>query len=323
MTHPSLDPVAHPSAARTMAIGDPNLAPSAVSWGAILGGAAAAAALSLILIVLGMGLGFTAVSPWQQSGASATAVGVSSIIWLILTSLVASALGGYVTGRLRARWPGTHGDEVYFRDTAHGFLAWAVATLVTVGLLTSAIGSIVGAGVEAGASVAGTAASAATSAAAAAGGTAMSRSSGPDGSGLGYFTDSLFRKDAGAASAGTTGTATSGNDAGATQVPAAEVTRIFVQGLKSGSLAPEDTRYLGQLVAQRTGLSQADAERRVTDVFGRAKSAADEAATKAKQAADAARKAAAYAALWIFISLLVGAFGASLAATFGGRQRDR
>jgi hypothetical protein len=87
-------------------------------------------------------------------------------------------------------------------------------------------------------------------------------------------------------------------------------------------MSPDDTRYVGQLVAQRTGLSQQDAEKRVSDTFAKAKSAADEAAAKAKDAADQARKAAAYAALWIFVSLLIGAFSASYAATFGGRQRD-
>ncbi len=290
----------------------------AVSWGAIFAGAAGAAALSLILLVLGVGLGFTAMSPWQQSGASATTLGVSSVIWVILTSLFASALGGYIAGRLRTRWLGTHVDEVYFRDTAHGFLAWAVATLVTAGVLTSAIGSIVGAGAQAGASVAGAAATTAT-AAVAGGGAAMAGRAGGDnasGGGLGYFTDSLFRRDPSAAPA-------NGGDANANgPAPSGEVSRIFVEALRNGSLSADDTHYVGQLVAQRTGLSQQDAEKRVTDTFARAKAAADDAANKAKEAADKARKAVAYSSLWMFVALLVGAFGASLMATYGGRRRD-
>jgi hypothetical protein len=69
-------------------------------------------------------------------------------------------------------------------------------------------------------------------------------------------------------------------------------------------------------------MNQADAEKRVVDVFDQAKSARDEAADKAKQAADVARKTTVYVSLWAFISLLVGAFSASYMATIGGRTRD-
>src|SRR5579862_9291350 len=117
---------------------------SAVSWAAIFVGAAGAAALSLILLILGVGLGLSSVSPFAASGASATTFGVSTIAWLTFTQLAASGLGGYLAGRLRTRWASTHVDEVYFRDTAHGFLAWAIATLVTATMLASTMGAIVG-----------------------------------------------------------------------------------------------------------------------------------------------------------------------------------
>jgi hypothetical protein len=92
--------------------------------------------------------------------------------------------------------------------------------------------------------------------------------------------------------------------------------------LQSGAISPTDTQYLGQLVAERTGMSQQDAQKRVSDVFGRAQASLREAEANAKAAGDQARKAAAYASLWLFVSLLIGAFTASLCATFGGRQRD-
>ncbi|MCY4125026.1 MAG: hypothetical protein OXF59_07500, partial [Pseudomonas sp.] len=104
---------------------------SGVSWAAIFAGAAGAAAISLLLVVLGAGLGFAATSPWADEGASAKALGISTIVWLLLTQIIASGMGGYIAGRLRVKWANLHGDEVYFRDTAHGFLSWAVATLVT------------------------------------------------------------------------------------------------------------------------------------------------------------------------------------------------
>ena len=301
---------------------------SAVSWGAILAGAAAAAALSLILLILGTGLGLSAMSPWAQAGATAATLGVSTIVWITLTQLLASGMGGYLAGRLRTKWVAVHTDEVYFRDTAHGFLAWAVASLATAALLTSVIGSIVGGGVQAGASVAGGAANAALTAgaagAAAGAGAAAAGSEGTrsdSGSGpLNYFVDSLFRKDA---AAGATAPAAAGGATDQGQsAPTSEVTRILLNSVRSGALPADDLRYVGQVVAQRTGLSQADAEKRVNDTYTRVQNKLRDAETVAREAADKARKASAYAALWLFVSLLIGAFVASLAATFGGRQRD-
>ena len=294
--------------------------PGAVSWAAVFAGAAAAASLSLILLILGMGLGTSSVSPWAQQGISATTFGVSAILWLTFTQLVASAAGGYIAGRLRSRWHSVHTDEVYFRDTAHGFLSWSVATLVTAAVLTSAVGAIVGSGVSAVGSVAGAGATAALSAGAAGtaamAGRASAGQGGSDG-GMGYTLDSLFRK------APTVGAAPDASQGGPQQpIPTPEVGRIFAQSLKSGELSKEDSQYIGQLIAARTGISQEDAEKRVDDAFAKSKAALAEAETKAREAADAARKASAYASLWLFVTLLIGAFSASLAATFGGRRRD-
>ena len=281
---------------------------SAVSWGAIAAGAAAAASLSLILLILGVGLGLSTVSPWAREGADAATFGVSTILWLTLTQLLASAMGGYLAGRLRTKWTDVHADEAYFRDTAHGFLAWAVASLATAALLTSVIGSILGGGVQAGASMLnGAAGSVAPS-------TRMVQ--GSDGGPMGYFIDSLFRRDASTAPAPDKAEAT------AAEGSTAEVGRIFMNIGRSGPLPPEDIRYVGQIVAERTGLSQPEAEKRVADVHAKAQAKLLEAETAARDTADKARKASAYGALWLFVSLLVGAFVASLAATFGGRRRD-
>ncbi|PPK73021.1 hypothetical protein B0F87_11567, partial [Methylobacter tundripaludum] len=168
---------------------------SAVSWSAIFAGAAATAALALILLMLGTGLGLSSVSPWAYSGVSATTFGVSSILWLTFTQLVASGMGGYLAGRLRTKWVSVHTDEVYFRDTAHGFLAWAVAALATAALLTSVIGSIVSGGIQAG-GVAATAAVVATGNTATVGSDMTKHHNGEP---MGYFVDLLFRKDVNAA----------------------------------------------------------------------------------------------------------------------------
>src|SRR5471030_3251399 len=272
---------------------------SGVSWGAIFAGAAAAAALSMILVLLGFGLGFSAVSPWANEGVSAKGLGISTIVWLAVTQIIASGMGGYIAGRLRVKWANMHGDEVYFRDTAHGFLAWAVATLVTAVLIVGSVSSVVSGGVKAGASVVSGAASGMSQAAGAA----------TKGEDFGYYVDSLFRDDRPAAVS---------DDA-----VHGVVARIFARTVSNnGQLAPEDRAYLAQLISQRTNLSQADAEARVDQVYGDARKAVEDAKLKAKQAADTAAKVAAYTSLWTFIALLIGAFFASFAATFGGRRRD-
>lgn len=314
-------------------------ASSGVSWGAILAGAFAAAALSFILVILGFGLGFSSVSPWSGNGLSAQTIGYSTIGWITFTQIAASAIGGYIAGRLRVKWANVHTEEVYFRDTAHGFLAWAVASLATAALLSSAIGSVLSGGAKVASSA---------GAAVVATGTVGAATMAPDANGSnaagtadmsGYFIDSLFRpatpaSSAPAASTGapaapaadtTPGVAplADGRDNSVTPGQRAEVMRIFANALRTGALPDADKSYLAQLVARRTGMSQADAEKRVSDKFTTYKQNIDDAATKAKTAADTARKAAAYGSLWMFVALLCGAFIASFTATYGGRLRDR
>ncbi len=273
-----------------------------VSWGAVLAGAAAAAALSFILLILGVGLGLSSVSPWSFN---ATAIGVSTIAWLAFMQLAASGIGGYLAGRLRVKWSSIHTDEVHFRDTAHGLLAWAVATLLTVAVLAGGTRAVLSGAIDAGSGVA-----AAVSPAAAAG---VKAGEGGSANPLDYFSDMLLRA---APAAGT------GEAGGTVADQRVEIGKIFATSLSTGSLAADDRAYLGQVVASRTGLTQAEAEARVDAVYARAAKAAADAKAKAQQAADTARKAGAHTALWMFVALLLGAFVASLAATFGGRQRD-
>lgn len=294
--------------------------PSAVSWGAIFAGATAAAALSLILLILGTGLGLSAVSPWSQAGISGTTFGLTTILWVTLTSLIASALGGYIAGRLRTRWLATQADEIYFRDTAHGFLSWAVATLITAALLTSTITSIVSGASQAGAAIVGGAAATAIPTVA----TSVDKNKREaEPTALAYFSDYLFRKNI---------SSTEPNNPQSTQAinppepgstaSKAEVTRIYLNALSSGAFPPEDVTYAGQVIAHSTGLNQQEAEKRVTDIYNLIQTKSREAETAARTAADEARKATAYGSLWLFISLLIGAFISSWTALAGGRQRD-
>lgn len=256
---------------------------SGVSWAAVIGGAFVSASLALILLALGTGLGFSSVSPWSNLGASASAVGKGAVVWLIVTQILASAMGGYLAGRLRTKWANVHTDEVYFRDTAHGFLVWAVGMVITASLLASAATSFAGAAAQRSA-------------------TGTSATSGADEGMLNpnaYFVDTLLRSN---------GSAPDRNDIS----ERAEVTRTFARALRQGTIPSSDSTYLAQVVSARTGLNQTDAEKRVSDVFA-----------AAQQSEETARRALGHFSLWLFVALLSGAFCASFAGTIGGRQRDR
>ncbi len=343
--HPTApnSPVVPPAAAAAPRTGYEH---SAVSWAAVLAGAAAAAALSLVLLILGMGLGLSSVSPWAFEGVSAETFGWSTIAWLTFMTIASSGLGGYLTGRLRTRWPDVHADETYFRDTAHGFLSWAVAALLTAAVLTSAIGAILGTGAKAAGAMAGAAVG---TAGGIAGAVADDATTGQDGANLQYWVDSLLRQTPGAAASqhvpaqrapmpvdggddaamtmgqpgnqGATGFRGRGGPMASGSL-AAEINGIIRHGLGSDEMDQTDRDYIAQRIAAHTGLSQAEAQARLDEVDTRMRSALAEAETTAREAADEARKASAYAALWLFITLLIGAFTASLLATFGGRQRD-
>jgi hypothetical protein len=275
---------------------------SGVSWAAVFAGGVTAAAISVILLLFGAGLGLSSVSPWPHSGVSATTFTVLAAVWLIIVQWVAAIFGGYMAGRLRTKWVGVHTDEVFFRDTAHGFLAWAVGTLIVASLLAFAAAGAAGTGAQAAATIATNSNAQNT-----------------------YFVDELFRQNANP-------NAVDGGSAIAPPAPASaadvtglsdeqvrtQATAILAHGAEEGSVSSTDTAYLTQLVSGRTGLAPADAQARVQDVLNQEQAAI----TKAKQVADATRKASAMAAIYTFISLLIGAFIASVAGAIGGRLRD-
>ncbi|MBV9567488.1 MAG: hypothetical protein JO172_05060 [Hyphomicrobiales bacterium] len=212
---------------------------SGVSWGAVAAGAVVIAALSLMLLAFGAGMGFSAVSPWSGSAMSTTTLGVVAGIYLLVAACLSSAVGGYIAGRLRRKWARLHTHEVYFRDTAHGFIAWAFATVITAAFLASASANIAGSAVA---------------------GLAQATGRQATGSPVDYYTDALLRPTGAPAS---------------TADNRGEVLRILNNGLREGDVSATDRSYLAQLIAGKTGLSQSDAEKRVGEVIDQAKVAAD------------------------------------------------
>lgn len=262
---------------------------TAVSWGAIFAGAAAAAALSFILMLLGFGFGLISVSPWSGEGASAATIGVGSIVWLIIIHLAAAGLGGYLAGRLRVKWPDTHHDEVYFRDTAHGLVTWSVATIVAITFMGGSASAVMSGGLKAGSEAVG----------------AIVPSIESMRDEQGYFAQRLLRNE-------------NEPDAAIDESRVEEVTTILWRALRDGEMDDADQSYLAALISDQSDLSQSQAEQRVEDLIGQAQSAYEQAI----EAVDEAREAAAWTAIWLFIALLAGAFFAAFCATIGGRQRD-
>lgn len=300
---------------------DPANSP-AVSWRAVFAGTTGSVALTMLLILLGMALGFTAMAPWLGGGISGETLGISAIIWLTLTQILASGMGGYLAGRLRARWAsahtGTSGKEVLFRDSAHGFLAWALATLLTAMLVLGSVGTMLSSGMQAGGAVVSSIAAGATGAAltmVSGMGQGQGGVQGNDNA-LAYYIDMLFRADQ------SLPIMMSPGDEQATR---AEALRIFINSISAGEqrLSEDDLEYLASLVAQRTDLSQAQAEQRVEEVFNRASQTLQETWSALQDAAEQARQVAAWSSLWTFVALLCGVFAAGLMAVWGGKQRDR
>jgi hypothetical protein len=251
-----------------------------ISWAAVVAGATGSCALTLVLLSLGAGLGFSVVSPWSHSGVSATTFEIGTGLYFIVMAMISSALGGYLAGRLRNRWVGVESTEVHFRDTAHGFLAWALASVLGAVLLASPATSLLG-GATSGAVQA----------------VSSSQAAGP----MDGYVDTLLRPNNPAAE----NTANSGETR-------RELARLLTAGFrKGGEPSAADRSYIAKVVAARTGLSPADADKRVSDVFAQVKTDLDK-----------ARKAAMQLAIWLTLSLFIGAFAAALAATEGGGRRD-
>jgi hypothetical protein len=252
-----------------------------VSWAAVLAGAVASLALTLVLLSFGVGMGFSVISPWGNSGVSTTSFKIGTGLYFIVMAMISSAIGGYLAGRLRTKWVGVQTTEVHFRDTAHGFLAWAVASVLGAVLLASPASSLVGGTLV---------------------GATQGASNAAQSSPMNGYVDTLLR---------------SGNpSAQGQQNPSSdtrgEMARLFTSSFHNGNdLNPADRAYVAKVVSAHTGLSQADAEKRVNDVI-----------TQVKADLDEARKAAMQTAIWLTLSLFIGAFSASLAATEGGGLRD-
>jgi hypothetical protein len=277
-----------PMAARTDTPGA-----SFVEWGAVFAGAVLAAALSFVLLTFGTAIGLSAASPWPNSGLSAGVIASLAVFWAIAQQIGSLMAGGYVAGRMRSRWL-EPGHEAEFRDGLHGGLVWAVAVLLSAFLIFATAGLVA----RTGADVAGKAAASVAS----------------TGDPMDLVLDTMLRPTSAAAAApaaGAPATTPRTRPANATDDVRPEISRLLARAVASGSIGTENRAYLAQLVAQRSGISQQEAEKRV-----------DEAVNAARAAADKARRATVLTGFVTAAGLILSFAAAWWAALKGGQHRD-
>src|SRR5689334_3731655 len=277
--------------------------PRSVQWGAVLLGAVGAIAISFVLLTFGAGIGLSAVSAQPYAGASAKALAVISALYAAIVAVGSFAAGGYIAGRMRMPPTAEEVEEAHFRDGAHGFAVWAVAMVVFAIVAASGIGGAIKTITQATAAASGAAAASATSI-----GQNMLPTSPTD-----YAVDRLLAPAPGSSS---------GNQQQAAQ-PAgrdnAPILRAFGASLKSGQLAQRDKDMLVGTVMQRTGLPQADAEKRVDESYAELKQAEQ----KVRDAAEIARKAALITAFATAATALLGCAAACVGASAGADHRHK
>ena len=266
-----------------------------VDWCSIAAGAVVASAVSIVLFTFGTAIGLSMVSPYAGEGVSG-AVYIATLglwtLWVVASSFMA---GGYISGRLRRRIGDGTEHEVEVRDGAHGLIVWASGILVASLLVALGVSGVLGAAVKAGGPAAAVAAS-------------------NTGTRTDFTIDALFRAPPRPAVEVASGAAPvmSPMMSNSIERERAEVGRLFAFGTVKGELSADNKAHLARVVANRTGMSQAEAEQRVTQVLADAKAAADK-----------ARKAGVILGFLTAAMLLIGAAAAAWAATLGGRHRDQ
>ena len=266
---------------------------SYVEWSAVFAGAVVASAISFVLLTAGAAIGLSLVSPYESQSYGRLAVSLAAF-WSIAVPILAFLAGGYIAGRMRSAWADASSDEVHFRDGIHGLLVWSLS-IVAGGLLAFL----------------------AASTAAQTGAQVAANSMSDRGAIVAPAVDTLFGASVAEAAPAPTGEsrAARATPAGHAAIVDADargaVSRTLVAAAAGGQLSPTQKQTLAQIVAERTGLSEAEAENRI-----------DQAYADAKKALETARKATVLAGLGTVTALLVGLLAAWYSAQRGGHQRD-
>jgi hypothetical protein len=266
---------------------------SYVEWGAVFAGALAASAISFVLLTAGASLGLSLVLPYGPDSNAGLAASLAAF-WSFFVPVLAFLVGGYIAGRMRAAWDAAASDEVDFRDGIHGLLVWSLS-VVAGGLLAFLAASTA-------AQTTGRLAS-----------TAMS----DRGTVLAPAIDTLFGASVAQALSDPTvkpagvRAATGGRAVVVDADARAAVSRTLVAAAADRQISADRKLTLTQIVAERTGLSQPEAEKRVEQAY-----------VDAQKALEKARKTTVMAGMGTVTALLIGLVAAWYAAQRGGHHRD-
>ena len=278
-----------------------------LEWSPIVVGTLGTLAILTVLMTFGAALGLSVTSAQPYAGMSAKAVGLLGGAYAVIAHVLSFCAGGYLAGRMRTPWVTSDAGESQFRDGGYGFAVWALGVVLAAVLATSGVAGVVRSAVSATSTVA-----AAGVAGAAANSALPQVSMAP----VDYAVDRILAPGASGAPASTQG-APAQSPASRTEL-APSVARIFAATSGNAQLPQADKATLAAMVSSRTGLAQADAEKRVDEAFAELKAAEQ----KARDAADAARRAALIAAFAVAATLAVACGAACFGSSLGGRHRD-
>jgi hypothetical protein len=270
-----------------------------LSWGAIFAGVVIAVAVQLVLGILGAGIGLTMVDPVEGTTPGAAGFGIGAGIYWLITTVLALGAGGFAAARVA-------GVHERFDALVHGLVVWGVTLILTLYLLTSAVGGIIGGAFRTVGSVAG-AAGATVSAAA------------PKAASLAGIDESDVRSEAAAylSDAPTDPAQMTPEQA---QKEIARELPALARGGNDGRQA--ESRIVDIVAAQRK-ISRPEAQAQVTRAKQQFVQTKNDTVATAKSATDAAAGAAAGTSFVLVLALLVGAAASGFGATAATRRRLR
>ena len=270
-----------------------------VSWGAIFAGVVIAVAVQLLLGILGTGIGLSMVDPVEGTTPGAAGFGIGAGIYWLITTVIALGAGGYAAARLS-------GVTEKFDALSHGLVVWGVTLILTLYLLTSAVGGIIGGAFRTVGSVAGAAGATVGAVAPQAAQVAGVDAGDVKQEASAYLSD--------ASNDPAQMTAEQAQAEIARQLPA--LARGGVEGQRA------ESRIVDVVAAQRK-ISRDQAQAQVTRAKAQFVQTKNDAVGTAKSATDAAAGAAASTSFVLVLALLAGAGAAAFGATTATRRRLR
>ena len=261
-----------------------------ISWQAVFAGVIVAVSIQILPSLLGAGVGLGMVHTTDSASPDAGHFGMGAGLWWLVSTLIALAAGGYVSAWLA-------GISLRFDGMLHGLVAWGLSMLLTLYLLSSAVGGLLGGAL----SVSGSTLSAAGSSV---------KSAVPQVAEAAGLSPDVVQQQVQAYLQPANADPTSMSPQDAQEAIATDLS-TYAHG---GADAPAAKAHMIAIMAAQTHTTPAEATKKFDDAQAKLNQAKDQAVAKAKAAADVSASAASTGSFLGFGSFLLGA----IAAAFGG-----